>query len=111
MYDGVAILKSYGPPTYDEYGNAIREVTEKTVFVQPKGVYSSEYYNAAQLGLKPSITLFISNHVDYEGQKELTFNGKDYSVVRVDWAAQRDGISLICEERVNHGNGFDESNS
>ena len=111
MYDGVAILKSYGASTFDEYGNEIQTVNETTVFVQPKGVYSSEYYNAAQIGLKPSITLFIANRLDYDGQKELTFDGKDYSVIRVDWTAQRDGISLICEERVNHGNGLDESNS
>lgn len=103
MYDDVAILKSYGTPTFDEYGNEIQTVKEATVFVQPKGVYSSEYYNAAQLGLKPSVTLFISNRADYDGQKELTFDGRDYSVIRVDWNAQRDGISLICEERAEHG--------
>lgn len=103
MYDDVAILKAYGTPTFDEYGNEVRPIIEKEVFVQPKGVYSSEYYNAAQLGLKPSITLFIANRLDYEGQKELTFGGLDYSVIRVDWNAQRDGISLICEERVEHG--------
>lgn len=103
MYDDVAILKSYGTATFDEYGNETRQIIETEVFVQPKGVYSSEYYNAAQLGLKPSITLFIANRLDYEGQKELTFDGRDYSVIRVDWNAQRDGISLICEERVEHG--------
>lgn len=103
MYDGVAILKEYGTSTFDEYGNEIQTVKETTVFVQPKGVYSSEYYNAAQLGLKPSITLYIANRIDYAGQKVLTYEGRDYSVIRVDWNAQRDGISLICEERAEHG--------
>ena len=103
MYDDVAILKAYGEPTFDEYGNEIRQIIETEVYVQPKGVYSSEYYNAAQLGLKPSITLYLTDRLDYEGQKELTFDGRDYSVVRVDWNAQRDGISLICEERAEHG--------
>ena len=103
MYDDVAILKAYGTPTFDEYGNEIRPLIETEVFVQPKSVYSSEYYNAAQVGLKPSITLYLSDRLDYDGQKELTFNGLDYSVIRVDWNAQRDGISLICEERVKNG--------
>ena len=71
--------------------------------MQPRGVYSSEFYNAAQLGLKPSVTLFIANREDYDGQKELTFEGRDYTVIRADWNAQRDGISLICEERVKNG--------
>ena len=103
MYDGVAILKSFGEPTFDKFGNNTTPVIETEVFVQPRGVYQSEYYNAAQLGLKPSLTLFITNRDDYSGQKVLTNEGKHYSVIRTDWNAQRVGISLICEERVNNG--------
>lgn len=103
MYDGVATLKAYGTPTFDEAGNEIPNVIETEVFVQPRGVYQSEFYNAAQLGLKPSLTLFVSNREDYDGQKVLEYEGKDYDVIRVDWNAQRDGISLICEERVHNG--------
>ena len=100
MYDSVATLKAYGTTTYDEYGNEVLSITETEVFVQPRGVYQSEFYNAAQLGLKPSLTLFLSNREDYDGQKVLEFEGTEYNVIRVDWNAQRDGISLICEERV-----------
>lgn len=103
MYDGVATLKAYGTPTFDEYGNEVLSVTETEVFVQPRGVYQSEFYNAAQLGLKPSLTLFLSNREDYDGQKVLEYEGAEYNVIRVDWNAQRDGINLICEERVNNG--------
>ena len=101
MYDSVATLKAYGTPTYDEYGNEVPNITETEVFVQPRGVYQAEFYNAAQLGLKPSLTLFLSNRDDYSGQKILDFEGTEYNVIRVDWNAQRDGISLICEERIN----------
>lgn len=101
MYDGTAILKAYGEPEFDEYGNEIVPEIDTTVFVQPRGVYQSEFYNAAQLGLKPSLTLYLTNREDYSGQKVLSYEGKDYSVIRVDWSAQRDGISLICEERIN----------
>ena len=103
MYDGIAILKAYGTPTYDECGNEVQSVTETTVFVQPRGVFQSEFYNAAQAGLHPSLTLYLTNREDYSGQKVLEFEDKDYNVIRVDWNAQRDGISLICEERVNNG--------
>ena len=101
MYDSVATLKAYGTPTYDEYGNEVPTITETEVFVQPRGVYQAEFYNAAQLGLKPSLTLFLSNRDDYSGQKILDFEGTEYNVIRIDWNAQRDGISLICEERIN----------
>lgn len=101
MYDDIATLKSYGAPTYDSYGNAVRVAQERDVFVQPRSVYASEFYQAAQNGLKPSITLYLTNREDYQGEKSLTYQGKDYTVIRVDWKAQRDGISLVCEERVN----------
>lgn len=113
MYDDVAILKAYGETTYDKYGNPKREVKETTVYVQPRGVYQAEFYNASQLGLKPSITLGLTNRDDYDGQKVLTFQGRDYRVIRTDWNAQRDSISLICEERANNGefDSSDESDS
>ena len=103
MYDGVAILKGAGTTTYDEYGNPVTVPDETEVFVQPRGVYQSEFYNAAQLGLQPSLTLYMTNKNDYNGQKVLEYEGKEYTVIRVDWKAQRDGISLICEERTKNG--------
>ena len=103
MYDGIAILKSYSNEGFDKYGNKTTKEVKRTVFVQPRGVYASEFYNAAQLGLKPSLTLYMTNRNDYQGEKILEFDGKEYSVIRVDWTAQRDGISLICEERVRNG--------
>ena len=102
MYDSIAILKSRGPTAFDPFGNPIAAVAERTVFVQPRGVYNSEFYNAAQLGLHPSITLYMTNRADYQGEKIVEFEGKEYSVIRTDWNAQRDGISLICEERVRN---------
>lgn len=102
MYDDVAVLKQYTTASYDEYGNPTKTAEETTVFVQPRGVYASEFYDAAQAGMKPSITLFMANRADYSGQKIVEFNGVDYDVVRVDWSAQRDGISLICEERAKN---------
>ena len=103
MYDGIATLIRYGESTFDEYGNEITTPELTEVFVQPRGVYQSEYYNAAQVGLKPSLTLYIANKEDYNGEKVLTYEGRDYDVRRVDWSAQRDGISLICEERAKNG--------
>lgn len=103
MYDSVATLKAYGTPTYDEYGNEVQTVTSTTVFVQPRGVYNAEFYNAAQAGLHPSITFVLTNRADYNGEKLIEWEGKLYNVIRTDWTGQRDTISLICEERVHNG--------
>lgn len=110
MYDGIAVLKGKAIASRDKYGNPIEVVTETTVFVQPRGVYQSEYYNAAQVGLQPSLSLYLTNRADYNGQKVLEYDGKIYDVIRVDWSAQRDGITLICEERSGlYGGGGGES--
>lgn len=101
MYDDVAILKAYGEESYDEYGNQTHTEIEHKVFVEPRGVYSSEFYNAAQLGLKPSITLRLANRADYNDEKVIEYRGKEYDIIRADWNAQRDRIDLICEERVH----------
>lgn len=101
MYDDVAKLVSYGTSTFDEYGNETIQTTKTDVYVMPRGVYQSEYYNASQLGLKPSITFVLSNRADYNGEKVIEYDGKVYSVIRADWNAQRDSISLVCEERIN----------
>ena len=103
MYDDVAKLIDYETTGYDSYGNKATSASETTIYVQPRGVYSSEFYNASQLGLKPSITFEIANREDYGGQKIIEFHGIQYTVIRVDWTAQRDKCSLICEERLQNG--------
>ena len=101
MYDSVATLKAYGAATYDEYGNETLAVTETQVYVQPRTVYRSEFYAAAQAGLHPSITFDLTNKADYHGEKVIEWDGKEYDVIRADWAGQRDRISLVCQERIN----------
>lgn len=101
MYDSVATLFKQGERTYDTYGNETVIMTPNKVYVQPRGVYRSEYYSAAQVGLHPSITLDMTNREDYHGEKLVKFDGRMYDVIRVDWSAQRDRISLVLQERTN----------
>lgn len=103
MYDSIATLKGSPTASYDGYGNEVLTYEERPVYVLPRGVYHSEFYSAAQVGLHPSITFEISNKADYNGEKLITWEGKDYEVIRADWTAQRDTIALICEERVANG--------
>ena len=102
MYDNVAKLISYGETSIDKYGNEIVETIEREVYVQPRGVYNSEFYNAAQTGLKPSITFFLTNRGDYRNETVISFEGQKYDVIRTDWNAQRDGVSLICQEKIEN---------
>lgn len=102
MYDDIITLKT-AVMTYDSFGNEIPTYVGRTVYAMPRGVYSNEFYNAAQAGFKPSVTFVLSNRNEYQGEKRLSFHGTEYSVIRVDWDAQRDAIRLICEERIGDG--------
>lgn len=101
MYDSTAILYKVSGTAYDAAGNETLTFTTKEVFVYARGVYHSEYYEAAQNGLHPSVNLTIANRVDYEGEQLVEFDGKMYNVIRVDWVAQRDSVALVLEERVD----------
>ena len=100
MYDSIATLKGEPTVTYDTYGNEVITYQDNQVYVMPRGVYNAEFYNAAQAGLHPSITFELTNKEDYNGEKLIEWNGVLYNVIRTDWTAQRDKISLICEERI-----------
>ena len=100
MYDSIATLKGEPITTYDEYGNEVITYKDNQVYVMPRGVYNAEFYNAAQAGLHPSITFELTNKADYNGEKLIEWNGVLYNIIRTDWTAQRDKISLICEERI-----------
>jgi SPP1 family predicted phage head-tail adaptor len=76
------------------------------VYVQVGSVYSSEFYNAAQAGLRPNMRFWISHRVDYEGETHLIYEGQTYHVIRTDWDG--DGVALICEEQVKEFDSWSE---
>ena len=104
MYENTATLKKEASRTYDTYANEVITYTSKTVYVYERSVYNGEFYNAGQAGLHPSITLELANRADYDGETIVEYNGKTYNVIRADWKAQRDKISLILEERIEGTN-------
>lgn len=101
MYDNIAYLLKDGAKTYDTYLNEHMERTRRMVYVQPRSVYNGEFYNASIMGLHPSITLTLTNRADYDGETLVEYEGKLYNVIRADWKAQRDSISLVLEEKTN----------
>lgn len=104
MYDSVAILKRQrNAVTFDEHGNEQVTYIDTLVPVMPRGVYNSEFYNAAQVGLHPSVVLQLANRADYRDEKLVEFEGELYDVIRTDWTAQRDGIALTLQRRVGNG--------
>lgn len=61
-----------------------------------KSVTRSEAYQALSVGLNPSIVFELAIAEDYNGEKTVIYNGKEYRVLRT---YQKDfALELVCEE-------------
>ena len=83
--------------------NQVPVYTDREVFVKPRSVSRSDFYQAAQSGLKPSIVLLISTAEDYQGEKVVLFESKEYTVLRVYQRPEKDEVELTLEERTENG--------
>ena len=101
MYDAIATLKAKSI-SFDAEKNPVATYTDRVVYVKPRSVYSDDFYQAAQAGLRPSVVLemFIG---DYDGEDVIEFQGQEYTIIRVYHSPDRDTIELTLEMR--HRNG------
>lgn len=89
--------------TEDEIGNQIPvDPIETIVLCGLKSVTRAEHYAAAANGLQPEM-LFIVNRYEYDGQKEVEFEGKRYTVIRsytidkVKEIGNFENIEIVCQ--------------
>lgn len=101
MYESVATLRKV-TYTQDAALNQVAVYEDRQVFVKPRSVYSNDFYQAAQSGLKPSIVLVISTAEDYQGEKVVLYEGKEYTVLRVYQRPEKDEVELTLEERTEN---------
>lgn len=84
---------------FDEVGNQkILDIKTEVPIIEFQDIYQSEYYNARQQGLKPSLRIVISN-LNYNDEEELEYKGEIYTIIRVD-SIDYENIALVCEKRV-----------
>lgn len=79
----------------DAIGNTIREKIETDVFCEKRSIRQSEFYAAAQSGLKPELTLVIRPY-EYDNQKEIIFENVSYRIIRT-FEIDSEELELICE--------------
>ena len=83
----------------DEVGNQILQNSFTEVpIIEIQDIYQSEFYNASQQGLKPTLRVVISN-LNYNDEEELIYMQKYYTIIRVD-RIDNENIALVCEKRV-----------
>lgn len=94
-YDHELTLIGY-ETEYDEIGQEINVPVERKILCGIKSIVRNEFYAAAQTGLKPEIT-FIVHNFEYNGEKEVEFEGQKYRVIRT-YLANSEEIELVCEK-------------
>ncbi len=86
----------------DSVGNQLLKDSKDSFIEVPiievQDVYQSEFYNASQQGMKPTLRLLISD-LNYNDEKELEYMKKRYTIIRVD-KVDNENIALVCEKRV-----------
>lgn len=95
----------------DEIGNEVKTSVERKILCKIGSVGSTEFYNAQVSDLKPELKIIVHTF-EYEGEKELIFEGKNYKVLRTfigdtvdktDNALKGEEIELTCEKVIGRG--------
>ena len=76
----IELIKSNGTGV-DDWGNPIVEENKWFVFAEKKSVRQSEFYQAANQGLKPNIVFEIYAE-EFNDAELVKYDGQDYSIIR-----------------------------
>ncbi len=64
-----------------DYGEPIQSMVYRQVFANKKSVRQSEFYQAANVGLKPEL-IFEINSFEFNNDEKVKYQGKEYSIIR-----------------------------
>lgn len=84
----------------DDIGNitSSSEILNKS-YAKKQSVRTSEFYNAVQAGIGPSIE-FVIKKLNYNGEEEIEWNNERYSVIRVIEPKNKFDIVLVCQKKI-----------
>ena len=103
--DDVITLVSESVTSHDDYGNEIITTESRQVFCKTYGVDRNEYYSASTVGLKPEITVRLSDYADYQGEKIAVMHDVQYDIIRTytgDNLALHE-IELVLQRKISNG--------
>lgn len=64
-----------------EYGEPIQSMEWREVFANKKSVRQSEFYQAANVGLKPELVFEIRS-IEFNNDEKVRYGVKEYSIIR-----------------------------
>ena len=85
-------------PDAHEVGTPVPE-TKREVKVQEMSLTQADVYQAGGDGLSPEAKLLIPYDKDYNGERELIYNGERYRVIRSDPYKEYNGVILSIRRK------------
>lgn len=84
----------------DDIGNDISSSeSSKKCYAKQQSVRTSEFYNAIEVGMTPSIE-FVIKRLNYNNEEEIEWNNQRYSVIRTADPKNKFDIVLICAKKI-----------
>ena len=83
----------------DEYGDPTISETRREVFCRKGSVGQSEFYQAHANGLKAELKLVLADHLDYEGEALVEYDGELFRVLRTYRTGKE--LELVVYREVN----------
>lgn len=80
----------------DDYGRAVTEETRRDIFAVECGVKRNEFYQAQAIGMTPTVT-FQCFGFDYDDEKIIGYNGREYSVIRT-YPLPGERLEIVCTD-------------
>ena len=95
MNDIIKFLTTTVATTVNSVGDFDVTRSERQVFADVRSVGMKEYYEAVTTGLKPEIKFILQDYGDYQGEKEVAYNGIRYEITRV-YRTDTNQLELTC---------------
>lgn len=100
MYDNVITLIKK-KISVNSIGDRVEETEKREVFANVKSIGMKESYEAFAVGLKPECTFVLADYFDYEGEKDIEYNGRSFSVLRTYQKIGSVELELVVSADVN----------
>ena len=95
-----AELIAFSPDAH-EVGATVQE-TKRTVKAQEMSLTQADIYQAGGDGLRPEAKLLIPYDKDYNGERELIYNGERWRVIRTDPYKEWNGVILAIRRKAGN---------
>ena len=83
----------------DEFGDPIIQETSRQVFCRKASIGQKEFYQAHALGLQPEMKFVLADHLEYQGEAFVEYEGQRFRLLRTYRTGQE--LELTVYREVN----------